>query len=158
MNTLFLVFWVAGLVVSAPLGEQPAKTIPTPVAGAIDTSSVKEREASAIQSLQRLNGGYFQLVDDPAERANAKAAMQRRLHSIGIKAEIRECDWMGLVAQGTKDGNNSYGAACKVRINGQPERSLLICNADLGGLSLIEPDWYAWDASYIELFIRRACL
>jgi hypothetical protein len=150
MTLLSLLLPLATIVVGTPAA---------PGGGATSGDGlIEQRETASIEALRRLNGGEFQLVDDPTEQARAIAMMQRRLHDIGIKAEIGRCEWLGLVAQGTSGGNLSYGAACKVRVGREPERSLLICNANLGGFSLIEPDVYASDPSYIELFIRRACL
>ena len=97
------------------------------------------------------------MVDDAEERAAVAAEMQRRLQAMGIRARIGRCDWLGLVAQGTAMGNRSYGAACPLAIDGRVERPFLICSARYGGITLVEPDWYAFDPEYIELFIRRAC-
>jgi hypothetical protein len=104
-----------------------------------------------------LGPGYFRMVDDRTEAARAVADMRKRLRALGIKATFGRCDWVGLVSQGTARGNNSYGAACKLSIDGRPQRHFLICNAELGGVTLVQPDVFAFDRSFIETFIRRAC-
>jgi hypothetical protein len=107
---------------------------------------------------QLIGSGYFQLVTDQGERRSVIAGFQKRLRSLGIPATVGECDWVGLVAQGFANSNDSYGAACRVRIGAKPASPFLICDASLGGISLVKPDWYAFDAQYIEIFIRRTCL
>jgi hypothetical protein len=104
-----------------------------------------------------LDSGYFQMVTGRAEQRSVVAGFERRLRSIGIQATIGKCDWMGLVAEGVKGGNLSYGAACRVRIASRSPADFLICEASLGGISLTKPDVYSWGADYIELYIRRAC-
>lgn len=105
-----------------------------------------------------IGSGYFQMVADKARQRLVIAGFQERLHSLGIPATIGKCDWIGLVAEGVKGGNLSYGGACRVRIASQAPAEFLICDASLGGISLVKPEWYAFDADYIELFIRRTCL
>ena len=105
-----------------------------------------------------IEGGYFRVVTDKVEQRSVIAGFQKRLRSIGIPAAVGKCHWIGLVAEGVKDGNFSYAGACRVRIASQPPSDFLICDASLGGMSLIKPDWYASDGDYVELFIRRTCL
>ena len=105
-----------------------------------------------------LGSGYFQVVTDRTEQRMVIAGFQKRLRSLGIRATVGKCDWMGLVAQGFVNSNLSYGAACRVRVAGKPATHFLLCDASLGGFSLIKPDTYAFDAQYIEIFIRRTCL
>jgi hypothetical protein len=105
-----------------------------------------------------IGSGYFQMVSDKAEERLVIAGLQKRLRSLGIPATLGKCDWIGLVAEGVKGGNLSYGAACRVRIAANAPADFLICDASLGGLSLIKPEWHAFDADYVELFIRRTCL
>ena len=107
---------------------------------------------------QLIGSGYFQLVTDRGERRSVIAGFQKRLRSLGIPATVGKCDWVGLVAQGFGNANVSYGAACRVRMGAKPASDFLICDANLGGISVIKPDWYASDAQYIEVFIRRTCL
>ena len=104
-----------------------------------------------------LGSGYFQIVHDKSESRRAVADMQKRLRKLGIKATVGRCDWVGLVSQGTAHGNNSYGAACNVSVDGQPQRSFLICNSQYGGVTLVQPDVFTSDRSFMETFIRRAC-
>lgn len=104
-----------------------------------------------------LGSGYFQIVHDARESRRALTDMQNRLRKLGIKATFGRCDWVGLVSQGTAHGNNSYGAACNLRLDGQAPRWFLVCNSQYGGVTLVRPDVYASDASFIEAFIRRAC-
>lgn len=104
-----------------------------------------------------LGSGYFRIVHDRSESTRAVAGMMTRLRKLGIRATVGRCDWVGLVSQGTAHGNNSYGAACELRLAGQPERSFLICNSQYGGVTLVQPDVYASDRSFVENFIRRAC-
>jgi hypothetical protein len=105
-----------------------------------------------------LGGGYFRLVTDKREQRSVVAGLQKRLRSIGIPASVGKCDWIGLVAQGFKDGNLSYGAACRVRIASQAPADFLICDASLGGVSLVAPDLFFSEPDYIEILIRRTCL
>ena len=105
-----------------------------------------------------LGGGYFQLVTGRAERAAAAARFQERLRSIGIPASVGDCEWIGLVAAGVAKGNRSYGGACRVKMGSKRPDHFLICDADLGGITLTQPAWFASDPLYIELFIRRTCL
>ena len=104
-----------------------------------------------------LDTGYFQLVEDPAELTAASREMQTTLRELGIPAEVGACDWMGLVAVGTANGNISYGAMCDVRMGQRPPRRFMICNSRYGGITLVEFDVYPADAESIEMFIRRSC-
>ncbi len=112
---------------------------------------------AAIES-RVISRGYFQLVTDIAEQRAARTRAQQRLRSIGIPASVGACRWMGMVSEGTPRGNRSYGGACSVRMGSLPPRNYLICEADLGGITLADPAWFADDAEYIEMFIRRTCL
>jgi hypothetical protein len=105
-----------------------------------------------------LESGAFRIVTDKAERRLVAAGFQKRLRSIGVPATVAKCEWIGLVAEGVKNGNVSYGGACRLRIASRPPADFLICEASLGGISLIKPDWFSSDADYIQLFIRRTCL
>ena len=145
--SLFPAFALATLA-SASMVEPASAPLDSPV-------DVAERQA--IEALDRLGRGYFQMVENDEERAEVVAMMEQSLGEIGIRAEFGRCNWMGLVAVGTARGNRDYGAACEVRINGRPERPLLICSALYGGIALVAPDVYASHPAYIELFIRRAC-
>ena len=98
------------------------------------------------------------MVTDDPERRSVIAGFQKRLRSIGVRATVGKCDWIGLVAEGFARANVSYGGACRVRIALAPAADFLICDASLGGISLIKPEWFAFDEDYIELFIRRTCL
>ena len=138
---------------------------PPSAADVANSKATLRREAEATRAAidaavqQRLLGsGLFRLVTDKRERRRASARFQKHLRSIGIPAAVGECQWIGLVAEGVKDGNLSYGGACRVRIASRPPADFLICEASLGGLSLVKPEWFASDSEYIELFIRRACL
>jgi hypothetical protein len=107
---------------------------------------------------QLLGSGYFRLVTDKQEQASAAAGFENRLRSAGIPASVSDCHWIGLVAAGSARGNRSYGGACSVRMGTRRPSDFLICAADLGAVTLVQPSWFAWDAEYIELFIRRTCL
>ena len=104
-----------------------------------------------------LGSGYFRMVDDKSEASRALAAMKERLHTLGIRVTFGRCDWVGLVSQGTAHGNNAYGAACKLTVERQAPRWFLICNSRYGGVTLAQPDVFAMDRSFVEIFIRRAC-
>jgi len=93
------------------------------------------------------------MVTGRAEQRSVVAGFERRLRSIGIQATIGKCDWMGLVAEGVKGGNLSYGAACRVRIASRSPADFLICEASLGGNSLTKPDVYSWGADYRDFRI-----
>ena len=112
---------------------------------------------AAINS-QLLGGGYFQRVTDPAEQAAAAARFQERLRSVGIPASVGGCQWIGLVAAGVANGNRSFGGACSVTMASGGPSDFLICDASLGGVTLIRPEWFASDDLYVEVFIRRTCL
>lgn len=95
-------------------------------------------------------------MTDAAEKAAIAARFQSRLRSIGVPASVGECQWIGLVGASVANGNQSYGGACSVTMGrGRPTVSL-ICDATLGGVTLIEPAWFASDADYIETFNRHS--
>ena len=48
-----------------------------------------------------LGSGYFQVVTDRTEQRMVIAGFQKRLRSLGIRATVGKCDWIGLVAQGS---------------------------------------------------------
>jgi hypothetical protein len=144
---------------SAANGVQPqvAPAAPRVEAPPYSGSDAATRRAAIEEAVRLLvlQPGYFQAVRDPHERTAVTEDMEHRLAELGIRAEIGECEWMGLVAQGTARGNRFYGAACRVRIGGQAERYLLLCSVLYGGITLAELDSFAYDSEY--LFIRRAC-
>ena len=107
---------------------------------------------------QLVGSGYFRMVTDKAEQRSAIAGIQKRLRSLGIPITVRNCDWVGVVAHGFANSNLSYGAACHVRLGTKPTTDFLICDASLGGISLIKPDAYGWAPDYVEIFIRRTCV
>ncbi|HEX8062507.1 MAG TPA: hypothetical protein VF535_04760 [Allosphingosinicella sp.] len=152
-----------GFLLLAAAAQAPA-TAPTPA----EVASAQEgfrREAEegreAIDSAIRhrlLARGDFSRITDAAEQRSAARRFEKRLRSLGIAASVGECRWMGLVAEGTATGNRSYGGACMVKIGARRASDFLICEADLGSVTLVKPDWFAWDSEYIETFIRRTCI
>jgi hypothetical protein len=133
---------------------------PTPLSPRPEAAEVHDdrRAMDAAIANRLLGSGYFQMVDDPGERSEVAARFQQRLRAIGIPATVGRCHWIGLVSTGTASGNRSHGGACRVGIGSQPPADLLICEADLGAVTLVDPDWFAFDAAFVELFIRRTCL
>jgi hypothetical protein len=152
-----------GFLLLLAAAQAPAAA-PTPgeVASAQESfrrEAVERREAiDSAMSHRLLARGYFSLITDPAEQRSAARGFEKRLRSLGIPATVGKCDWMGLVAEGTAMGNRSYGGACRVKIGARPASDFLICEADLGGVTLVKPDSFAWDSEYIETFIRRTCI
>jgi hypothetical protein len=141
---------LAAILPASIVGPGVARSQPS----VTETRSAMEQAAEA----RVLLWGYFRLVDDGARIAEIRSQMERRLGELGIAARIGHCHWMGVVANGNASGNRAYGGACSVGIGGRPARSFLICSSTFGGITLVAPDGYGFDAEYIELFIRRACL
>jgi len=165
----FLLFVAATQAWSRPAPAPPSAhrtklTAPTPTEIAEARASTKgdlEARRTALQAAiesRVVSSGYFQLVTDVTEQRRERTRFQERLRAVGIPAALGVCHWMGLVPEGTARGNRSYGGACSVKIGSRSSQNFLICAASLGGITLVHPDAYAFDAEYIELFIRRTCL
>lgn len=150
MISLLLPWLAAAVAVSAEIIRQPS-----PPELAVAEPSKAAMEAAIATGL--LGSGYFQVVTDKTEQASARRRFQKRLRSVGLPVSVQTCQWIGLVAQGTANGNRSYGGACRVKVGPRPAQDFLICEADLGGVTLIHPAWFASDALFIEAFIRRTC-
>jgi hypothetical protein len=142
----------------------PTRASPTPAQVAAAKASLRQEEEANRAAIdlaikhRLIRSGYFRMVTDKPERRSVIAGFQKRLRSIGIRATVGNCHWIGLVADGFARANVSYGGACRVRIASGAAADFLICDASLGGISLIKPEWFAFDEDYIELFIRRTCL
>lgn len=149
---------VVALLLLASMGPQPGQA-PSRIAGT-RPSLQGEADRTAIDAAvthRVIGSGYFRLVAGKAEQRLVIAEFEKRLRSTGIPITIDKCEWIGLVAEGVKGGNLSYGGACRVRIASRPPADFLVCEATLGSISLTKPDWFASDLDYIELFIRRSC-
>lgn len=106
-----------------------------------------------------LTSGSFRMVHDRSEIARATALMKTKMRKqLGLEVTFGRCDWVGLVSQGTANGDNSYGGQCKVMIGNLPPRLLLICASKYGGATISMPDTFALGTSFYEIFIRRACI
>ena len=64
-----------------------------------------------------------------AERTNKFELKMRRL---GFSGRIQSCDHMMQVAVGTRGGDISYGAVCRIAVNGETQ-SVMLCDDDLVG-------------------------
>lgn len=160
-KTIGLGLVLAVAAAAAPPPATPGRPTPAQVAAA--RAYLRQRAAERRAVVDRTTAsdlwaaGYFQRVTDRRERAAAVAGFERRLRKLGISAKVGRCAWMGMLAAGVADGNHAYGAACNMRIGGKAAADFLICDDDMGGITLSQPEWYAFDDEYIELFLRRAC-
>lgn len=162
---LFLGTTLLGATLAAAVPPKPSPPAGRPTAAQVAAAriAVRRRAAerrAAIDSATKAglwSPGYFQRVTNREERAAAVAGFERRLRGLGISAKGGRCAWMGELAAGVADGNHAYGAVCKMRIGGKAAADFLICDDDMGGISLSQPEWFAYDDDYIEVFMRRAC-
>ena len=125
----------------------------------VEAERKAERDAATAKMLDHylLHRGYFHHVTDAEEKQGAIAVIQRRLRETGIAATIEGCDPMGLIATGTARGSRAYGGACTIRIAGRPARTFLVCDDDLGGVSLVAPDALSLAEEDVEIHLRRIC-
>jgi hypothetical protein len=105
-----------------------------------------------------LGSGFFQVVRDKEEQAEEILKMEKAFRGMGIAAAIKDCSWMGVLADGNASGSYYYGAVCKVRIGDKPPETFILCNEKYAGTTISKPDGFGASDDDLELIMRRLCL
>jgi hypothetical protein len=115
--------------------------------------------ATANPAVARSCGGddglYVNPITDPAQVAERVRTLQAELKKAGIQGVIRSCQLMTDLAVGVRDGDNSYGAICKLR-QGSKAHVVFICDDDMVGHLTVGFDGVI-SQDYVVGFVRNNC-
>lgn len=145
---------------AAPPEEDVARQQPKEKSHPQREAERKAEQAAAVQKMldhYLLHRGYFRHVTDEEEKKTVIPDLQRRLRETGIPAMVSTCEYMGVIATGTAKGSRAYGGVCTMRIAGRRATTFLVCDDNLGGVSLVEPVVLGLSLDDIEIYLRRIC-